>query len=208
MKRKAVGFYWTLPVPWAGFTRLPAGIDEAAKASRTIRYQRSLIHDYAQRMGMDIVHEEAFLEIAPDRGSNQIVNPLDKAARFCRQHGACLLYVDFTGVQQWRGHDAMKAWLAKADLPDDQVIEAAPIVIDGELFDPHAHFSEWREAQWAWSSSKHERADKARARAQALQAAGMKYPTMARVLNEEGLRSLSGKPWTADNLRKLLATQE
>ena len=35
--RNAVGFYWTLPVPWAGFVELPEDIDAAAKASRTIR---------------------------------------------------------------------------------------------------------------------------------------------------------------------------
>ena len=39
MGRNAVGFYWTLPVPWAGFTDLPKDIDAAVKASRTIRYQ-------------------------------------------------------------------------------------------------------------------------------------------------------------------------
>ena len=40
---RAVGFYWTLPVPWAGFTDLPTDVDEAAAQSRTIRYQRDLI---------------------------------------------------------------------------------------------------------------------------------------------------------------------
>jgi hypothetical protein len=32
MARNAVGFYWTLPVPWAGFTSLLREIDEAAKS--------------------------------------------------------------------------------------------------------------------------------------------------------------------------------
>ena len=43
MGRNAVGFYWTLPVPWAGFTALPEKIEDAAKVSRTIRYQMQLI---------------------------------------------------------------------------------------------------------------------------------------------------------------------
>ena len=37
--RNAVGFYWTLPVPWAGFTHLPDAVEAAAKASQTIRSQ-------------------------------------------------------------------------------------------------------------------------------------------------------------------------
>lgn len=38
-----IGFYWTLPVNWAGFTTLPADADEAAKGSLTIRYQVDLV---------------------------------------------------------------------------------------------------------------------------------------------------------------------
>lgn len=34
-----IGFYWTLPVNWAGFTTLPSDADAAAKVSCTIRYQ-------------------------------------------------------------------------------------------------------------------------------------------------------------------------
>jgi hypothetical protein len=32
-----VGFYWTLPMPKVGFTRLPEDAGAAAEASRTIR---------------------------------------------------------------------------------------------------------------------------------------------------------------------------
>ena len=67
--RNAVGFYWTLPVPWAGFTKLPKDIEEAAKASRTIRYQCELIRRYARDNGYRLVDEKVFLEIEPDRGS-------------------------------------------------------------------------------------------------------------------------------------------
>ncbi|MFN7159798.1 MAG: hypothetical protein ACK4MR_14075, partial [Erythrobacter cryptus] len=63
MKRKAVGFYWTLPVPWAGFTKLPADIEAAARGSRTIAYQRALIHAFAAAEGYALVEEAAFLEI-------------------------------------------------------------------------------------------------------------------------------------------------
>lgn len=205
MKRKAVGgFYWTLPVPWAGFTALPSDIEGAAAASRTIRYQRALIRAHAAAQGYDLIHEQAFLEIDPDRGSAVIVEALEKAAAICRKDDAALLVVNFSGVRQWRGHDPLEDWLQRFDhaLP----IEAAPIMVDGEMFDPHAHFAQWRAGQRAWSEGKHERAEQALRRAQELRANGMKNPAIAHYLNEEGLRSLSGRPWTAESLRKFLAS--
>lgn len=44
MDRTFIGFYWTLPVPWAGFTKLNlSNIDKAAEQSRTIALQRRSI---------------------------------------------------------------------------------------------------------------------------------------------------------------------
>ena len=84
MARNAVGFYWTLPVPWAGLVSLPNEIDEAAKVSRTIRYQRDLVRRYATDEGYRLVHEELFLEIEPDRGSDLILEPLRKVKKFAK----------------------------------------------------------------------------------------------------------------------------
>ncbi|MFM2273725.1 MAG: hypothetical protein RL702_2790 [Pseudomonadota bacterium] len=207
MGRKAVGFYWSLPVPWAGFTKLDRDIEIAAKQSRTIAYQRALVRDYARRQGMALIHEEAFLEIKPDRGSEQIVPALEKATKLCRAQGAELLYVSFAGVQQWRNHHAMEHWLAQADIVPT-AIEAEPILVEGKPFDPFAHFSDWRERQTDWTEGKEERANKARDRASELLLAGLKKPAVAQLLNDEGLRSLTGKPWTADSLRKFLATHD
>ncbi len=53
----AVGFYWTLPVPWAGFTELPKDVDRAAEFSRTIRYQREIIRRYAREHHLQLIHE-------------------------------------------------------------------------------------------------------------------------------------------------------
>ncbi|GAB4480247.1 MAG: hypothetical protein OHK0018_11700 [Erythrobacter tepidarius] len=107
MKRKAVGFYWTLPVPWAGFAKLPEDIERAGQASRTIRYQRALIHRYAAEHDLEIVHEAAFLEVEPDRASVFIEGALEKAAAKCRQYRAMLLFVDFSGAHGWRSHAPM-----------------------------------------------------------------------------------------------------
>jgi hypothetical protein len=204
MKHKSVAFFWTLPVPWVGFTQLPAAIEEAAKVSRPIRFQRCLIHDYVQRHGLELVHEEAFLEINPDRGSETIRDALNKAAAICRKNGATLLFVDFAAVQGWHSHQPMLDWLEDAEV-DSLPIEAVPVMMDGEMFDPHAHFGEWRERQWEWSAGKQHRRDKALNRTRALKLSGMKYPAIAKTLNEEGVRSLSGKPWTGESLRKFMS---
>lgn len=204
MKHKAVAFFWTLPVPWAGFTQLPTAIDEAVRVSRTIRFQQCLIHDYVHRHGLELVHEEAFLEINPDRGSETIRDALNKAAAICRKNGATLLFVDFAAVQGWRSHQPMLDWLKDVEV-DSLPIEAVPVMMDGEMFDPHAHFGEWREKQWEWTAGKQDRRDRAHARARTLQLSGLKYPAIAKTLNEEGVRSLSGKPWTGESLRKFMS---
>lgn len=84
VKRKAVGFYWTLPVPWVGFSGLSENIEEAAQQSRTIRYQMERVRSWAADEGYELVKEEVFLELAPDRGGEHVVPPLDKLAAFCR----------------------------------------------------------------------------------------------------------------------------
>ncbi len=48
MREKYVGFYWTLPIHWKGFTSLSADAEEAATQSRTIRYQRIWIHKWVK----------------------------------------------------------------------------------------------------------------------------------------------------------------
>lgn len=199
-----MGFYWTLPVPWAGFAKLPEGIEEAAQASRTIRYQRALIHQFAERNGLNLVHEAAFLEIDPDRGSEFIHDALDRAAAKCRLHTACLLFVDFAGVQGWRSHEPMLEWLRWSNIVAEP-IEASPIRLDGQDFDPHEHFANWRHNQREWSSNKNKRAELAGARILELRNAGLKNPAIANTLNHEGVLSLSGKTWSADGVRKFMS---
>ncbi|MGD9510890.1 MAG: hypothetical protein AB7I59_01010 [Geminicoccaceae bacterium] len=204
--RNAVGFYWTLPVPWAGFTRLPADIDAAAQASRTIRYQRELVRRYAARFDFRLVHEGVFLEVEPDRGSPYILAALAAVASDCRTHSADLLVVDFSEAQGWRSHPPMQDWCAAQGIglvpvwPDE-------IELDGAPFDPVEHFRQWRQRQKDWSAAKLERGRHARLRAMQLRQQGLSYRSTAEILNQECFLSLTGRPWTADNLRKLLATR-
>jgi hypothetical protein len=204
MGKAAVGFYWTLPVPWAGFRKLPANIDEAAAASRTIRYQRALIRRYAKENNYELVHEEAFLEIEPDRGSDLVREPLQKVEAICRNANAMLLFVDFTQVQGWRSHRPMADWAQRASV-DIESIYPGEIDLDGEHFSPDAHFSDWRLKQRDWSHKKAERRREAFSRAAQLRAEGHSYHSIAETLNRDQMLSATGKPWTADNVGKLVA---
>ena len=84
----AVGFYWTMPVPWAGFTDVPKHVDAAAAVSLTIRYQRDLIRRYAKSHRMDLIHEAAFVEVAPDRGTEQLPKTMCKVETICQDNRA------------------------------------------------------------------------------------------------------------------------
>ena len=117
--RNAVGFYWTLPVPWAGFKTLPEDIDAAAKASRTIRYQCAMIRRHAKENNYRLVSEKVFLEIEPDRGSHEILDTLKPLEAICRARDAVLLYVDFSAVQGWRSHQPLSEWAQDARIDVD-----------------------------------------------------------------------------------------
>ena len=201
--KNAVGFYWTLPVPWAGFTRLPADIEDAAAASKTIGYQRAAIREYAQKAGYRIVHEEIFLEIEPDRGSDLILGPLAKVERICRRNNATLLFVEFADFQGWRSHNPMHEWSCLTMI-NVEPVSAVPLRVEGRIFDPYAHFRGWRRTQREWTEEKSQRSSHARNRAHVLKSSGLNSREIAQRLNDEGLRSLSGKPWSGESLRKFL----
>jgi hypothetical protein len=207
LKRKAVGFYWTLPLPWAGFRDVPQDIDAAAKASKTIAFQRELTRRYARQNGMALVHETALVELRPDSGSVKIKGPLQAVAAICRAQGAVMLITDFTEVKQWRCNQPMMDAVRELGI-DAFLIAAEPIFVDGTMFDPFDHFAQWRQRQLDWTEGKPARLAAARERALALKAEGAKNPEIARRLNAESLRTATGKPWTADSLRKVLAAME
>lgn len=203
MGRNAVGFYWTLPVPWAGFMGLPDGIEDAAKASKTIRYQVQRIRNYAREEGFTLIREEVFLEVQPDRGTDSVISALEKLEHYCRTHAATLLYIDFSEAQGWRSHPPMEEWSRGkriAILP----ILPEPEMIGGKTFDPAAHFRDWRKRQEAWSEGKAGRLAAALKAATGLRETGLAYARIATVLNETSVQSATGKPWTGEMVRKLL----
>ncbi|MFG6083673.1 hypothetical protein ACEUZ9_005396 [Paracoccus litorisediminis] len=202
MSQQAIGFYWTLPVPWAGFAVLPEDVDEAAEASRTIRYQRDAVRYYAKQNGFQLVTEKVFLEIAPDRGSDLILGPLSKVEKLCREQAAVLLFVDFAEVQGWRSHAPMTEWSRQSGI---EVVPIFPneMLIEGKVFDPSAHFQKWRARQYEWSAGKPARRARALSRAMELRAKGLSNPEIAAALNSENVPSVTGKVWTGETVRKL-----
>jgi len=201
----AVGFYWTLPVRWAGFTKLPKDVNEAAELSRTIRYQRDTTRRYAQDHRLKLIHEEVFLEIEPDRGTRHVRSALRKVEKICQANQAMLLFVDFSEVQGWRSHGPMRDWARRTRI-EIQAIYPDRTMIDGKSFDPHAHFSEWRDKQSEWVAGKADRANTSYAEASRLRAEGMSYAAIANRLNAGDAPTPTGRPWTGDNLRKFMAS--
>ncbi len=208
MRQNAVGFYWTLPMSGDPLLRntvrkLNDDVDEAAKESRTIRYQRDFVRTYAKEEGYELIREDVFLEVHPDRGTENITIPLTILGEYAKNHSARILYVDFSAAGLWRSHDPMRRWFEANDV-QNVAVPAVPMMIDGREFDPHFHFRRWRQRQQEWTAAKPQRSDQAARRAKELREDGKSYLAVAQILNSEGARSLSGTGWTAESLRKFL----
>lgn len=196
---KAIGFYWTLPVPWAGFRQFSSGDAEAAALeSYTIGVQRDSIHRWAKEHGYALVQEEVFLELSSDRGTDVMLKALQLLLEKAMRDGACILVTDF-GQLIWRSHPPLTQFINR----HREHFECVALSGDEER-KLHDHFSSWRYRHQEWSEGKPARARQAQKRAAELRAAGSSYPAVAEQLNAEGIPSLTGRPWTGENLRKLL----
>jgi hypothetical protein len=198
-----VGFYWTLPVPWAGFTSLPQDPETAAKASRTIAYQRERVRRWVKEEGSTLVHEEVFLELAPDRGSEHILPIIDKLLKRCRAEKAKLVLVEFWDAYGWRKHGPLAQRLEE-NAEHCVLLDPVPLTSAAGHFDPVKHFRTWREVEGAHATGKAERKLALAAAISDRQDESLSPKELALMLNADGLTSPTGKPWTADNLRKFL----
>jgi hypothetical protein len=196
----AIGFYWTLPVPWAGFTRFDcAYIDRAAYQSRTIALQREAFHAWAAAGDHLLIHERAFIELAPDRGSAYIREPLADLVRLADTRQATVVYVDFGESLQQRSHQLLRHFVG------EHAAAFMPIALTDELETKfRTHFDDWRGADRRWRANKPVRCKVAQARAETFLAQGKSRTAIAQELNRAGILSPTGKPWTGDNLRKFL----
>lgn len=205
-----VGFYWTLPVPRFGFTHLPADVDEAAKVSRTIRYQRDAVRYFAERKrNGQMAGEIVWIEHQPDRGGHYVSDSLDRAIALCRSSAATLLYVDFGERFGWRQHGELRELLKHCPV-ESEAVYPDPVLIEGQWFDPVEHFREWQRTLHQLRMSNEEKKEHAG------NVAGLIAPYLppetempdyrsgAALLNREGIRTTTGKAWTPDSLRMFL----
>lgn len=202
-----MGFYWTLPVPRFGFTRLPETAEEAAAESRTIRYQRERVRHYAEvDCQGQIVGEVAWMEEKPDRGGHFVRHYLENAYDLCRAKSATLLYVNFGERFGWRKHMELHALLHHAPV-ECVPVPPDPIEIGGERFDPVSHFQEWRRTLDNLRLTSGEKEDYAKQIVALIapylppERSSPDYGAAARFLDERELRTTTGKPWSPDSLR-------
>lgn len=198
-----IGFYWTLPVPWAGHQGLSPDVEEAAKQSRTIRYQRERARQWVKAQKSRLINERVFMELAPDRGTEHIVPEINKALNDCGKNGAALLIVDMSSSYGWRSHRYLEDVLSK-NAALCQLLDPVKILMDGRIFDPVSHFRTWRDVQFAFSAGKEERLAMV---GRAVEALASNHPDLAGLaaeLNSAGYTTATGKPWNKENLRKFL----
>lgn len=201
MHLKTIGFYWTLPVRWAGFTRLTTkDAGKAAEESQSIRLQREIIQRWTREHRGELIHEQVYLEIAPDRVMHHVVDDvLEPLVRLAVEHDAKVLYVDFGREIGWRSHHFLERFVG------EHIDHFMPVALhhdEAENF--KRHFASWRESHTQWMNGKEGRGQAALRRAEELQTEKLSFPKIAEQLNHEGLKSLSGKDWSGDNLRKFL----
>lgn len=200
---RIIGFYWTLPVPWLGFTKLPKSVEEAASVSRSIRYQRERIRQWIKEEGGQLLHEEAFMETKADRGTTAILPEIDHLLAKAEALDATLALVNFAESFHWRPHAALWGHLRSEERV--MALDPVPVLIDGQFFDPTSHFRAWTEMAETHTALKPQAKAQIAARVAAMKEGGTSLTAIADALNAEGVTTPSGKPWRADNLRKLLA---
>lgn len=204
MRIARVGFYWTLPVNWAGFRDLPPDVEEAALESRTIRYQVERVRSWAKAEAIALTDEVAFLDVQPDRATEACKEALSRARSRCEGDKFELVYVDFAQVSFWR-HNIHLIDHAEELGFDIIGLPPTPISMDGELFDPVEHFRRWRKLEADTKSQFR------LAAAEGLERAIANVPTqknyygaLATWLNDVGIKTTVGNSWTAEGVRKIL----
>ncbi|CAO4132553.1 hypothetical protein [Methylorubrum extorquens] len=205
MSQAYVAFYWTLPVPRRGFRTLPPDVEGAARRSRTIRYQLECIRRYVRDEKGHLLAEAAFMEMAPDRGTEAVQGELDRIIMACVAHDAILLFVDFSRIHHWRPHTFLLHYLKEHGVAHETLWPSEEL-IDGRFFDPIRHFRRWQRRHDEEATAMRDRArDELLAIMQSLPVAPGRYQMAADGLNERGVTTATGRRWTAEGVRKTFA---
>jgi hypothetical protein len=203
MAERYIGFYWTLPVNIAGFRSIPENVEKAAKASKTIRYQMERCRRWIEdNHDTRLVGEHVFIELSPDRGTEFIVEKLKALRRIYKDEDVAVIYVRFSDVKNWRTHFRMYEFI-ETHFAHSQPLPPDEIIIDGRIFNPIIHFED--------SRARYER-DISRLRGTwlgELHLSWSRYRSIrgwpklvAADLNSLGIRTKTGRVWSADNVTK------
>ena len=201
MNNRYFAFYWTLPVPWVGFTKLSANIEKAVTESRTIAFQRAVVQRHIHRVGGIIIpqNEVAILETWPDRGSFEIGQEFHRLLEKAEKSDALVAIVNLAGQDGWRSHQFIAEHFGHRCC--DQI--DAPVEDElGASFNPYQHFREWRQATREKINTKHSHRQSVFSALEGISASTL--ADRAASLNALELLTHNGKNWTADNLRKFI----
>jgi hypothetical protein len=198
-----LGFYWTLPVLWAGFRELPTDPDEAAKVSKTIRYQVERVRRWVKDEKGHLLSEYVFMDKQPDRGTDVIESDIKRVLAKATKLNAQVVLVDFSIAYGWRPHSHLFASIG--DQNQSVTLPPEPALIDAKWWDPIEHFRTWRQTDVAYQMTKADLKATALSTISGLKAEGATYEAIAAHLNEIGLKTVNGLAWKAENLRKFMA---
>lgn len=193
-------FYWTYPVPWAGFRRLSRDIEKAAEQSLTIRYSRAAVHAHLSQIGGQLLpHGEVVrLERYADRGSQRLGDQFRDVLLKAEGVGAMVAIVDFSKFDGWRANHFLEDWYEHPNC------DPIPIAYDAVHYEknPFDHFRRRRDEQTAHRAEKDQHRSEIFAALEAINASS--WPKRAASLNALGLRTYTGLSWNEENLRKFV----
>ena len=202
MAERFVGFYWTLPVNWAGFRDLAVDVTAAAEASQTIRYQRERVRLYVADAHGELIDEIAFMDVRTDRATEIVETELKKrVSKYVTK--AILVSVAFDEHHRWRHNPYLEAAADSIGI-ELLLLPPDPIELDGRKFDPIAHFKKWRSRDEEEKNRlRFEATDGLRHALEQIPAKRGRWAEIAATLNAKNVRSIHGKVWTAEGVRKL-----
>jgi hypothetical protein len=150
-----------------------------------------------------LLREVVFMDTRPDRGTDAIKDEIGKVLAEAAKKQAEVVLVDFSQAFGWRPHGPLFDMIDAAG--NCVLLPPEPQLIDGHLWDPVTHFRTWREVDHAHQQAKDSLKDAALSAMTDLKAEGASYSAIAASLNGMGLKTVNGRAWTADNVRKFMA---
>lgn len=168
-----------------------------------MRYQRELVRRYVHEEGGKLIDEVAFMDLQPDRGTGAVVHALEAVRQRCTSGGATLLSVDFAEELGWRPHQPLKQFIRDNSF-DFLPLRPDPIMLDGQCFDPVEHFQSWRLLEGQHQERRRSALSALIAMSSTCAEGRGRAEKIAHELNAAGHSTTTGRPWTAENVRKQL----